>query len=84
MNLEHLRTAGQASLFPDRIKITVGMATCGLAAGSDVIFDTLKQRLQQRGLDVRLTKTGCLGCCHQEPDRRSAHAWAARRCCTPG
>jgi NADH:ubiquinone oxidoreductase subunit F (NADH-binding)/(2Fe-2S) ferredoxin len=43
------------------------MATCGLAAGADVIFGTLKQRIEQRGLDVLLTKTGCLGCCHQEP-----------------
>jgi NADH:ubiquinone oxidoreductase subunit F (NADH-binding)/(2Fe-2S) ferredoxin len=67
MHLDSLRAAGQASLFPDRIKITVGMATCGLAAGADVIFDTLKQRLEQRSLDVQLTKTGCLGACHQEP-----------------
>ncbi len=67
MNLDTLRTAGQASLHPDRIKITVGMATCGLAAGADVIFDTLKQRLEQRGVDALLTKTGCLGACHQEP-----------------
>ena len=43
------------------------MATCGLAAGADVVFDTLRQRLEQRSLDVMLTKTGCLGCCHQEP-----------------
>jgi NADH:ubiquinone oxidoreductase subunit F (NADH-binding)/(2Fe-2S) ferredoxin len=67
MNLKHLRTAGQTSLYPNKIKITVGMATCGLAAGANVIYDTLKQRLDQRGLDVILTKTGCLGCCHQEP-----------------
>jgi len=67
MNLDSLRTAGQASLRPDRVKITVGMATCGLAAGADVIFDTLKQRLDQRGVDALLTKTGCLGACHQEP-----------------
>jgi NADH:ubiquinone oxidoreductase subunit F (NADH-binding)/(2Fe-2S) ferredoxin len=67
MNLEQLQTVGQTSLFPNRIKITVGMATCGLAAGADVIFGTLKQRIEQRGLDVMLAKTGCLGCCHQEP-----------------
>src|SRR5512135_3918487 len=67
MNLKDLQAAGQASLYPTRIKITVGMATCGLAAGADVVFDTLQQRLKQRGLDVMLTKTGCLGCCHQEP-----------------
>lgn len=67
MNLEHLNAAGRASLNPAKIKITVGMATCGLAAGAEAIFDTLKQRLAQRGPDVLLTKTGCLGACHQEP-----------------
>ncbi len=67
MNLEQLQAAGQASLYPDKIRITVGMATCGLAAGADAIYDTLQQRLDQRGLDVMLTKTGCLGACHQEP-----------------
>jgi len=67
MNLKDLQAAGQASLYPTRIKITVGMATCGLAAGADAVFAALQQRLEQRGLDVMLTKTGCLGCCHQEP-----------------
>ncbi len=67
MDLKHLQAAGQASLYPAKIKITVGMATCGLAAGADAIYDTLKQRLEQRGLDVVLARTGCLGCCHQEP-----------------
>ena len=67
MDLERLQRIGQTSLHPAKIKISVGMATCGLAAGADVIYDTLKQRHEQRGLDVILTKTGCLGCCHQEP-----------------
>jgi NADH:ubiquinone oxidoreductase subunit F (NADH-binding)/(2Fe-2S) ferredoxin len=67
MNLEHLHTAGQARLFSDRVRITVGLATCGLAAGADAIYGALKQRLEQRRLDVLLTKTGCLGACHQEP-----------------
>src|SRR5512143_1248639 len=67
MNLEQLQASGQASLYPERIRITIGMATCGLAAGADAIYDTLQQRLYQRSLDVMLTKTGCLGACHQEP-----------------
>jgi NADH:ubiquinone oxidoreductase subunit F (NADH-binding)/(2Fe-2S) ferredoxin len=67
VEFEHLRTSGQTSLYPAKIKITVGMATCGLAAGAEAIFDTLKQRLEQRGPDALLTKTGCLGACHQEP-----------------
>lgn len=66
-DLETLRVAGLASLYPDRLKITVGMATCGLAAGADAIYDTLKQRISQRGLDTILATTGCIGYCQQEP-----------------
>ena len=66
-DLKTLRTAGDASLYPDRLKITVGMATCGLAAGADAVYEALQQRLEQRGLEAVLSKTGCIGCCQQEP-----------------
>ncbi|MFZ2360212.1 MAG: (2Fe-2S) ferredoxin domain-containing protein, partial [Anaerolineae bacterium] len=66
-DLESLRTAGQDSLYPDRLKITVGMATCGLAAGAEAIYDALRQRIEQRGLDAILARTGCIGYCQQEP-----------------
>ena len=65
--LNSLRAAGEATLYPDQIKISVGMATCGLAAGAGQIYETIHQRLEQRGLDARLSKTGCIGYCQQEP-----------------
>ena len=65
--LELLRIAGQASLHPEQIRINIGMATCGLAAGAQEVYETLKQRIEQRGLDVSLCKTGCIGYCQQEP-----------------
>lgn len=66
-DLDALAAVGRASLHPDRPKITVGTATCGLAAGADAIFETLQQRIEQRGLDAILARTGCIGCCQQEP-----------------
>ncbi len=66
-DLESLRAAGQASLYPDRLKVIVGMATCGLAAGADAVYETLQQRIKQRELDAILTRTGCIGYCQQEP-----------------
>ena len=66
-DLETLATAGRASLYPDKIKITVGMATCGQAAGASEVFEALQQRIQQRELDVILTQTGCIGYCQKEP-----------------
>lgn len=64
---ESLRMVGRASLYPDRLKISVGMATCGLAAGADTVYETLQQRIDQRGLDAILTRTGCIGYCQKEP-----------------
>lgn len=63
VDLEKLSASGRASLYPDRIKITVGMATCGRAAGADAIYETLQQRAEQRGLDAILAQTGCIGYC---------------------
>ncbi len=39
----------------------------GLAAGADQVYETIHQRLEQRGLDAQLSKTGCIGYCQQEP-----------------
>ena len=66
-DLETLRAAGLASLYPDRLKITVGMATCGRAAGADAVYQLLQQYMNERGLDAILATTGCIGYCQQEP-----------------
>ncbi|MGD8856265.1 MAG: NADH-ubiquinone oxidoreductase-F iron-sulfur binding region domain-containing protein [Chloroflexota bacterium] len=65
--LETLATSGRASLYPDKIKITVGMATCGLAAGAGEVYEAIRQRMEQRGLDAILAQTGCIGYCQKEP-----------------
>ncbi|MGD2077665.1 MAG: (2Fe-2S) ferredoxin domain-containing protein, partial [Chloroflexota bacterium] len=65
--LEALATAGRASLYPDKIKITVGMATCGQAAGAGEVFEAIQQRIEQRGLEAILSQTGCIGYCQKEP-----------------
>ena len=66
-DFDALRAAGEARLYPDKIKITVGMATCGRAAGAEAVYETLQQRIEQRGLDVILASTGCIGYCQGEP-----------------
>jgi NADP-reducing hydrogenase subunit HndB len=49
-------------------RVTVGMGTCGIAAGARetmlAIIDELKKRQK---LDVTLTETGCIGLCVREP-----------------
>lgn len=66
-DLDELREQGLKSLYPDKIKIMVGMATCGLASGAKETFDTLMEEIEKSRLNVKLGSTGCLGYCQKEP-----------------
>lgn len=49
-------------------EITVGMATCGIAAGAEAALGAIRDELKIQGLEnVRVVKVGCIGYCHQEP-----------------
>ncbi len=51
-----------------RVKITVHMGTCGIAAGARGIMTAVIDELERRGLhDVLVTNSGCAGLCSQEP-----------------
>ena len=47
--------------------IRVGMSTCGIAAGADVVFETIKKVVQENGVDIEVIRTGCAGMCYAEP-----------------
>jgi NADP-reducing hydrogenase subunit HndB len=50
------------------IYVTVGMGTCGIAAGALDVFHALNLEMQKLGLkDVVLSQTGCIGLCEHEP-----------------
>ncbi len=65
--LDTLGQEGLLSLYPERTRISVGMATCGLATGAQAVYDRLSQEIERTGCDVVLSKTGCLGFCQKEP-----------------
>jgi len=65
--IDKLEKKGLESLYPSKIRIAVGMATCGLATGAQEVYDELEQAIAASGLDFILTKTGCLGFCQREP-----------------
>jgi len=46
--------------------IKVGLASCGIAAGGRKVYDALSTQLDNRGLDVKLKQTGCMGMCYNE------------------
>jgi len=48
------------------IKITVGTATCGNAAGAQETLQKL-QEITKDNKDIQLAETGCIGMCYKEP-----------------
>ena len=50
------------------IRIVVGMATCGIAAGARAIINEVTAQLAKRELEnVTVAQTGCIGMCRLEP-----------------
>lgn len=50
------------------MRIVVGMATCGIAAGARPVMNALVEELNKRNIhDVSVTMTGCIGVCRLEP-----------------
>lgn len=53
---------------PYRVKVTVHMGTCGIAAGARDIMETMMRALEEKDVrDVLLTTSGCAGMCSREP-----------------
>ena len=52
----------------DTIRVVVGMATCGIAAGARPVLNALVEEVNKRGLkNVQVTQTGCIGGCRLDP-----------------
>lgn len=47
--------------------ITIGMGTCGLAAGAGDTYQALLRELEKRDLQVTIRSVGCIGICVMEP-----------------
>ena len=58
-----LRTSG------GDVRIVVGMATCGIAAGARPVLNAFVEGVSEAGLgdNVIVTQTGCIGICQYEP-----------------
>ena len=50
------------------IRVVVGMATCGIAAGARPVLNAFVEEVAKRGLkNVTVAQTGCIGMCQYEP-----------------
>ncbi len=47
-------------------KIKVGLGTCGISAGGELVFNKFKEELNNLHIDAVLSETGCNGMCYQE------------------
>ncbi|MDR2616152.1 MAG: NADH-quinone oxidoreductase subunit NuoF [Oscillospiraceae bacterium] len=49
------------------MKVVVGQGSCGIASGAAKTSAAFEQLIKERGLDVPVEKTGCIGNCYLEP-----------------
>lgn len=50
------------------IRVVVGMATCGIAAGARPVMSAFMEEIAKRNLtNVTVSQTGCIGMCRLEP-----------------
>ena len=60
------REYGQKIYAPDDLKVNIGMASCGIAAGAQAAYETAVEEYSgKNGVDI--CKTGCIGFCEVEP-----------------
>ena len=51
-----------------QMRVVVGMATCGIAAGARPVLTAFSDEISKRRLNhVALAQTGCIGICQYEP-----------------
>ena len=53
----------------EEVRVVVGMATCGIAAGARPVLSAFVEAVSAEGLSdkVTVTQTGCIGICQFEP-----------------
>ncbi len=51
-----------------KIRIVVGMATCGIAAGARPVLTAFTEEIAKRNItNATVSQTGCIGICQYEP-----------------
>ena len=50
----------------EKFRVTVGLGSCGIAAGAEAVLDTFKEEIRRRNIPAAIGITGCLGMCHRE------------------
>ena len=52
----------------NNIRVVIGVATCGIAAGSRSVLNAFTEEVRKRNLtNITISQTGCIGLCQHEP-----------------
>ena len=57
-NLEEIRKKAAGKILPDRPYIGIGMGTCGIGRGAELLYDSFGRVIRERKLDVQLKQVG--------------------------
>jgi NADH-quinone oxidoreductase subunit F len=49
------------------MKLRVGLGSCGIAAGGKKVVNVIEKAIKEKGLDLTIESTGCIGTCYNEP-----------------
>lgn len=49
------------------MRVRIGFGSCGIAAGARKVMDEFGKEFKNRGLDIKIDRTGCNGMCFNEP-----------------
>ena len=52
---------------PGVVTVHVGLGSCCMAKGSDLLFHALRESAREVGAKVRVKRVGCVGMCHRTP-----------------
>jgi len=63
--LEEAEKRGRLSLYPPSPKVSVAVASCGIAAGAEELLPVFQEGFE--GTDYLVGKVGCIGICQREP-----------------
>jgi NADH:ubiquinone oxidoreductase subunit F (NADH-binding)/(2Fe-2S) ferredoxin len=65
--LSNLHREAREAILKRKLKVFVGTATCGAAAGALRVVDAMREYAAAQKLDVSIVQTGCKGACYLEP-----------------
>jgi len=66
-DMEKVSRSGLRKIRPEKPRIAVGLATCGIAVGGMRVYDRIKEVIGEENPDIELARVGCIGYCREEP-----------------